>query len=116
MAKEELSQMLLTYNDYLDKMTGVIRHVCEDVRESEFSAVQTVLLAIIGGMDWIYMATEGLVGMGQIEAAKLVSFQAVIEQLGAAIEEWDQFLVHSLFSHDLPSVLVELRIGAIQAV
>lgn len=112
LTREELSQTILTYNDYLDKMTGVIRHVCEDARESEFSAVQTVLPAVIDGMGWIYMATEGLVGMGQIEVAKLISFQAVIKQLSAAMEERDQFLMHSLFSHDLPSVLVDLRIGA----
>ncbi|TCL70985.1 hypothetical protein EDC14_1008135 [Hydrogenispora ethanolica] len=112
MTREELDQTILTYNDYLDKMTGVIGHICDDIRETELEAVQTVLPAIIDGVAWIYDAAEGLVGMGLLEERKFQCLQSTIHELGETFEKQDLTRMYSLFSQTLFPALIDLKITA----
>ena len=110
---EELEHIIVTYNDYLQRVTEVIRHICDDIRETEYAAVQRILPGLVDGIAWIFDAEEGLNGMGLIEEAKLIEFQNVIGDLQVIMERRDWLSMYLLLSHRLFPILMDLRVASL---
>ncbi len=110
MTKQELERTLLTYNDYLDKMLGVILHVCDDLRENELTPLELVMPALIDGLGWIYESAGELVKHGLIDQSALHNFETLIPKMAGMMEQSDLLQVHAVFRYELPAVLIKLKI------
>ena len=110
MTKQELEQTLLTYNDYLDKVLGVILHVCDDLRENEFEPLKLVMPALIEGLGWIYESAEELIKCGSIDQSAFRNFVVLIPKMAGMMEQNDLLQVHAILRYELPAVLIKLKI------
>lgn len=110
MTNAELEQTITIYNNYLDRMSGAVRHLSEDLGDAGNPEGKMVLPALIEGLEWLNEAIAGFVEFGKIETSKQETFQNLLKKMFEALENKDYPLLQDLCEFELGPFLEELKI------
>jgi hypothetical protein len=111
MTQEALSQVIVTYNQYLQRMSEAAGHFCEDLVASNYQEISGVLPALVEGLAWINEALEKFVKMSYIAEEDLTAFREFIHRLYDALENKDYVLLHDLCEFELEALLDSIYIS-----
>jgi hypothetical protein len=113
MTNEELDQIVVTYNSYLERMNNSINHFCEDIADNDYREISMVLPAIAEGLTWINEILDQFVKLGKIPEQKKVEYQSLLKNMTDALENKDNILLGDLCRYELIPLLAGLKIGDI---
>lgn len=112
MNKEEMEQVILTYNNYLDRMETALQHFCEDILESEYKEMGPVILSVIDGLEWLTEAAENFSKLGKLDTNEYIALTTIIMNIKNSMENKDYVLMHDLVEFELIPLLGDLKIVA----
>jgi hypothetical protein len=112
MDQVQYEQSINTYNAYLDRMMEAARHFCEDLLDSNYQEVSSVLPALIEGISWVNEALESFVNIGWASGERLQELRQMIHGLHEALENKDNVLLYDLLQFDAIPFFENAKISA----
>jgi len=110
MTAEEFKQAVETFNQYLERMSAAVAHICEDLADSDYQELNLAMPAVVEGLAWVFEAASEFVGLGKIEAGQYGLLEGLISNLGEAMENQDYLLLHDLMEFELGPLLEGLKV------
>ena len=110
MNSQESTEVVSTYNEYLERLDSATRHFSEDLEASNFRVIGEVLPAIIEGFEWVNEAASRFVTLQKVKPEIYQNFQNTITTMGDALENKDYPLLHDVLEYDLLPIFKEMKV------
>ena len=110
MDEKELLAFINNYNAYLGKIVGALRHFSENLQESNYQELNSMIVAVLNGLEWVEEANLNFVQFGYLKLEKYRQFVALVKVFRDALEKRDYIFLHDFLEYDLIPFLKELNL------
>lgn len=111
MDEKELVVSINTYNAYLGKIVGALGYFRENLQESNYQELNSMILAVFDGLKWVEEANLSFVQLGYLKVEKQQQFVALVKVFRDALENRDYIFLHDFLEYDLIPFLKELNLS-----